>query len=102
MLFAFFVCKIHTSAKQHHSTILAIPLLCDVEQDGQTNSILLFTPENIRKKGESKLLNFTKQGGTPENKRKGGNIVKHHQAGRPNVLNSTVLIGVEWNIEPNL
>jgi len=52
-------------------------LLCDAEQGGQTNLILLITPENIEKV-ESMLQNFIAQGGTPENKRKGGKIVKHH------------------------
>ena len=42
-LFAFFVCKLDDSAKviQHYSTILNTTLLCEVEQGGQTNSILL-------------------------------------------------------------
>jgi len=51
--------------------------LCDVEQGAQTNSILLITPENIEKV-ESILQNIIAQGGTPENKRKVGKIVKHH------------------------
>ena len=39
------VCKLYDSAKllQHYSTILNTTLLCDVEQGGQTNSILLIT-----------------------------------------------------------
>ena len=50
-LFAFFVCKLYHSAKliQHYSTICNTTLLRDVEQGGQTNSILLITPENIEK-----------------------------------------------------
>ena len=77
-LCVFGVCKLYDSAKllQHYSTILNTTLLCDVEQGGQTNSILLITPENIEKV-ESILQNIA-QGGTPENKRKVGKIVKHH------------------------
>jgi len=52
-------------------------LLCDVEQGGQTNSLLLITPENIEKV-ESILQNIIAQDGTLENKRKVGKIVKHH------------------------
>ena len=50
-LCVFGVCKLYDSAKllQHYSTILNTSLLCDVEQGGQTNSILLITPENIEK-----------------------------------------------------
>ena len=58
---------------QIHSTLFTIfntTLLCDVEQGGQTNSLLLITPEN-KEKVESVLRN-TAQGGTPENKRKVG------------------------------
>ena len=62
---------------QHYSTILNATLLCNVEQGGQTNSLLLITPENIEKV-ESILQNIIAQGGTPENKRKVGKIVKHH------------------------
>ena len=78
-LFAFFVCKLDDSAKviQHYSTILNTTLLCEVEQGGQTNSILLITPENIEKV-ESILQNTIAQSGTTENKRKVGKIVKHH------------------------
>ena len=49
----------------------------NVEQGAQTNSILLITPENIEKV-ELILQNIIAQGGTPENKRKVGKIVKHH------------------------
>ena len=78
-LCGFGVCKLYDSAKllQHYSAILNTTLLCDVEQGGQTNSILLITPENIEKV-ESVLQNIIAQGGTPENKRKVGKIVKHH------------------------
>ena len=78
-LCVFGVCKLYNSAKllQHCSTILNTTLLCDVEQGGQTNSILLITPENMEKV-ESVLKNIIAQGGTPENKRKVGKIVKHH------------------------
>ena len=64
----------------YHSTLfnnLEHFLLCDVEQGAQTNSILLITPENIEKV-ELILQNIIVQGGTPENKRKVGKIVKHH------------------------
>ena len=72
-----FVCKLYASAKliQHYSTILNTTLLCDVEQGGQTNSILLITPEKVE--SMFKIQNFIAQGGTPENKRKVGKIVKH-------------------------
>ena len=75
----FGVCKLYDSAKllQHYSTILNTALLCDVEQGGQTKSILLITPENIEKV-ESILQNIIAQGGTPGNKRKVDKIVKHH------------------------
>ena len=53
----------------------------DVEQGGQTNSTLLFTPENIEKV-ESKLQNFVEQGGTPENKRKVTKRVKFNSVDR--------------------
>ena len=71
-LFAFFVCKLYDPLKfiQHYSTILNTTLLCDVEQGGQTYSLLLITPEN-KEKVESVLRN-TAQGGTPENKRNVG------------------------------
>ena len=61
----------YDSAKllQHYSTILNTTLLCDVEKGGQTNSILLITPENIEKV-DSILQNIIAQGGTPENKKK--------------------------------
>ena len=65
---------------QTHSTLfnnLEHFLLCDVEQGAQTNSILLITPENIEKV-ESILQNIIAQGGTPENKKTVGKIVKHH------------------------
>ena len=50
-LCVFGVCKLYDSTRliQHYSTILNTTLLCDVEQGGQTNSLLLITPENIGK-----------------------------------------------------